>query len=76
MSERTCVAILNEVKILMVRQTHQRRIFWTFPVGRIEPDETPYQAALREIKEELGLEVESLRMLCQHPRITSSGTHF
>ncbi|MBC8232939.1 NUDIX hydrolase [bacterium] len=41
MSDRACVAILNEGKILMVRQTYRGRTFWTFPGGSIEPDETP-----------------------------------
>jgi 8-oxo-dGTP pyrophosphatase MutT (NUDIX family) len=29
---------------------------WDFPKGRIEPGETPLQAALREVREESGLE--------------------
>jgi 8-oxo-dGTP pyrophosphatase MutT (NUDIX family) len=30
---------------------------WGFPKGHLEQDETPLEAALREIKEEVGLEV-------------------
>ncbi len=32
---------------------------WTFPKGRGEEGETPIQTALREVKEETGLEIES-----------------
>jgi len=30
--------------------------YWDFPKGRTEPGETPLQAALREVREETGLE--------------------
>lgn len=30
--------------------------YWDFPKGKVEPGETPLQAALREVKEETGLE--------------------
>ena len=76
MSDRACVAILNEGKILMARQTYRGKTFWTFPGGSIESGETPQQAAIREVKEEVGLNVELVGMLCQRPRSTSSGTYF
>lgn len=34
---------------------------WAVPGGSIEPDETPVQAAIREVKEETGLEVRIVR---------------
>jgi 8-oxo-dGTP pyrophosphatase MutT (NUDIX family) len=36
---------------------------WTFPKGKLEPGETERQAALREVHEETGLEVELGREL-------------
>lgn len=37
------------------------------PGGFIDPGETGEQAAIREIKEELGIEIHSLRYLCSFP---------
>lgn len=36
---------------------------WEFPGGKIEPNETPEEAIVREIKEELGTEIEVVELL-------------
>lgn len=36
---------------------------WTLPKGKVDPDETPEQCALREVKEETGFRCELLRPL-------------
>ncbi|HLY75546.1 MAG TPA: NUDIX hydrolase [Planctomycetota bacterium] len=44
--------------VLIERGIEPRRGFWSFPCGFMEVDETTEQAALRETKEETGLDVE------------------
>ncbi len=37
--------------------------FWEMPGGKVEPQETPYAALLREIQEEVGLRIKSAELL-------------
>jgi len=53
------VVIANEEgKILMVRQHHEERDIWMVPGGGIEEGENSIEAAVREAKEETGLDIE------------------
>ena len=59
------VVILNEKdELLVLKRPHFVKWApnqWGLPGGKIEPDETPLQAAVREVREETTLEVEDLR---------------
>lgn len=58
------VVILDEYKrILMVKQHHEDRDIWMVPGGGIEEGENAREAAVREVKEETGLDVEVVKLL-------------
>ncbi len=43
---------------LDAKDAKRERLLWSLPKGHIEPGETPEQAAIREVKEETGIESE------------------
>lgn len=45
----------TQARVLVVRRTAERGGFWQTITGRVEPGETPEQAAARELAEETGL---------------------
>ncbi len=52
------VVILNDEKqVLMLRHHQDDKDIWLVPGGAIEPDENSAEAAVREVKEETGLDV-------------------
>lgn len=58
--EVTCAIIENEGKVLAVqRGEHMSLAYkWEFPGGKVEEGETHWQCLLREIKEELNVEID------------------
>lgn len=55
--EKSCGCIIIEnKKVLLVYE--KRRDFWGMPKGHVEEGETEIQTALREVKEEVGIDVE------------------
>ena len=49
--------IVKDGRILMVQQGKHGRVFWNFPGGHIEENETPEDTCAREVKEETGYDV-------------------
>ncbi len=55
----TCaIFVLHEEKVLLIK--HKKLNRWLPPGGCIESDETPDEAALREVYEEVGVHIELL----------------
>jgi 8-oxo-dGTP pyrophosphatase MutT (NUDIX family) len=51
----------DDNRVLLVR--HSDRGVWVAPGGMVEPDEDPYVTALREMREETGLDVDIVSIL-------------
>lgn len=63
--------IVHQGRVLMVRRrVSEGRLSWQFPAGEVEPGESPQDAAVRETREETGLEVAAVRALGErvHPQ--------
>lgn len=57
-------AVHQRGRLLVVRRAEEPHIgLWAFPGGRVEAGESPAETAVRETKEEVGLDVEIQRIL-------------
>lgn len=54
-------------RLLLARRVGRRVDFWSVLAGFVEPAETLEQAVAREVREEVGLEVESVRYVASQP---------
>jgi 8-oxo-dGTP pyrophosphatase MutT (NUDIX family) len=52
------VVVRREGKLLVLRRAPERLGYWSLVAGGLEPDETPREAAQRELLEETGLVTE------------------
>ena len=50
-------------KIALIKRVRNNHEYYVFPGGGIEAGETPEEAAIREIKEELGIDIEIEKLL-------------
>lgn len=55
--------LIEENKILLVKQKVSEKRNWSLPGGKLEQCETVEQGIIREMKEETGLDVEIVRLL-------------
>lgn len=65
MRNRSVVFVVRDKKILMEKLCYEGRTFYSIPGGGIEDGETPEQTAIRELKEECGLDGVIIRKLAE-----------
>lgn len=65
-SRRVCIALTVDHRddILMGCRNDNKQ--WTMPGGHAEKGEDPYEAMIREYKEETGLDVEDIKLVASH----------
>ncbi len=72
---RVSAVIIKDGSILLVRHEKEGRVYWLLPGGGVEPTETLSQALKREIIEEVGLEVDSSKLLFVSESISPEARH-
>ena len=65
MKPRAAVILIQNDKIALIDRHRQGSHYIVFPGGKVEAGETPAEAARRETREELGLEVNIGRMVAE-----------
>ncbi len=60
---RAQVVLLQGDRILLARHQRANGSYWVLPGGSVEQGESPTDAAVREVREETGLEIELERLL-------------
>ena len=62
--EVVAAVIMNDGKVFATQRGYgDYKDWWEFPGGKIEPGETPEEALVREIREELHAEIEVRRLV-------------
>ncbi|MCP3738927.1 NUDIX hydrolase [Rossellomorea sp. BNER] len=68
---RAGILLVEDNKIALIKRIKENRTYYVLPGGGIEKDESYKEAALREAKEELGIDVEIDGSIC----FEDSGAH-
>lgn len=57
MRQRAAIILMEEEQVALIKRMRNGHTYYVFPGGGIESGETPEEAAFREAREELGIEV-------------------
>lgn len=66
----------DERRMLLVRQSHDDKDIWMAPGGNIEDGESAVDAAVREVKEETGLDINIKSLLWHVEEVSERGQRF
>lgn len=74
--DRGAVVIVEDERLMLIERVRGGRTYYLFPGGGIEEGETAEDAAVREAREELGLDVKLGRMIALVTHAGSRQYHF
>lgn len=77
MALQVVAALIYQGDRLLVCQRRAKDLFplkWEFPGGKVESGEDCVSALRRELREELGIEIQSAREVFRHKHLYSDGT--
>lgn len=70
------IVLDEDQRMLLVRQRHEDRDIWMVPGGGIEDGENAAEAAIREVKEETGLDIGVDGLLWHVEEVSGRGQRF
>lgn len=70
------IVLDDKNRMLMVCQHHEERDIWMVPGGGIEEGESSLEAAVREVEEETGLDVQVRKLLWHVEEVSERGQRF
>lgn len=75
MRRRASLFVFSKDSILLIRRLKNGREYYVLPGGGIEAGERPWQAALRELEEETGLQTDDLTFFAEE-RVGNGRDHY